>query len=190
MNTLFFRLLDQKDKAAALSEAVDAVREGRLLNSVVHAVDPVSFRQVPGSPFAYWVSERLRRSVCRTAALRGGGADGSEGFYRWTISLRALLVGSRLHSAVMGLGEWRAFAKGGMFSPFYADIHLVVDWEPRRSTFLGFFGRPGREIERPESLASSSALASRGRRRTNGFRCARCRWLHLGQKAPAALWMG
>src|SRR5262245_3864125 len=39
-----------------------------------------------------------------------------------------------------------------MFSPFYADLHLVVDWEPRRSTFLGFFGRPGREIERPESV--------------------------------------
>ena len=38
MNTLFFRLLDQKDKAAALSEAVDAVHEGHMRNAVVHAV--------------------------------------------------------------------------------------------------------------------------------------------------------
>ena len=48
MNTLFFRLLDQKDKAAPLSEAVEAVRRGHSLNAVVHAVDPSSFRQVPG----------------------------------------------------------------------------------------------------------------------------------------------
>lgn len=35
---------------------------------------------------------------------------------------------------------------------FYADVYLVVDWEPARSTFLGFFGRPGREISTPESV--------------------------------------
>ena len=73
MNTLFFRLLDQKDKAAALSEAVDAVREGHMRNAVVHAVDPVSFRQVPGSPFAYWVSERLRRLFTELPPFEGEG---------------------------------------------------------------------------------------------------------------------
>jgi len=25
--------------------------------------------------------------------------------------------------------RWFPFAKGGMFSPFYADVHLVVNWE-------------------------------------------------------------
>lgn len=44
-----------------LGDAVSAVREGREANTAVHAVDPASFRQVPGSPFAYWVSERVRR---------------------------------------------------------------------------------------------------------------------------------
>ena len=152
MNTLFFRLLDQKDKAAALSEAVDAVREDRLLSTVVHAVDPVSFRQVPGSPFAYWVSERLRRLFTKLPSFETEGRTAKRGpstsddfrYVRcwWEVDC------TQPH----GLGEWRAFAKGGTFSPFYADIHLVVDWEPRRSTFLGFFGRPGREIERPESV--------------------------------------
>ena len=36
----------------SLSLAMVAVREGRILKSVVHTVDPTSFRQVPGSPFA------------------------------------------------------------------------------------------------------------------------------------------
>ena len=153
MNTLFFRLLDSGDKATTLSEAVDAVCDGRLLKAVVHAVDPASFRQVPGSPFAYWVSDRLRRLFTKLPPFETEGrwarlgAHGSNDFRYvrcwWEVDC------TQPH----GLGEWRAFAKGGMFSPFYADIHLVVDWEPRRSTFLGFFGRPGREIERPESSA-------------------------------------
>jgi hypothetical protein len=50
VNTLFFRLLNHEDKAAALGDAISAVREGREANTVVHAVDPASFRQVPGSP--------------------------------------------------------------------------------------------------------------------------------------------
>jgi hypothetical protein len=61
VNTLFFRLLNHEDKAAALGDAISALREGRGANTVVRAVNPASFRQVPGSPFAYWVSERVRR---------------------------------------------------------------------------------------------------------------------------------
>lgn len=50
--SLFLRILPYEDKAAALAEAVSAVREGHTLNPAVHTVDPTSFRQVPGSPFA------------------------------------------------------------------------------------------------------------------------------------------
>jgi hypothetical protein len=152
VNTLFFRLLSHEDKATALSEALAAVLEGYTLDSVVHAVDPASFRQVPGSPFAYWVSERVRHLFAKLPTFDGEKRTAKRGpstcddfrYVRcwWEVDC------TQPH----GLGEWRPFAKGGMFSPFYADIHLVVDWEPQRSTFLGFFGRPGREIERPESV--------------------------------------
>ena len=47
---------------------------------------------------------------------------------------------------------WEPFAKGGDYCRFYADIDLVVRWDPARRTFARFFGRKGREIERPESL--------------------------------------
>lgn len=73
MNTLFFRLLQHEDKAAGLSEVLDAVRQGHARNSVVHAVDPVSFRQVPGAPFAYWVSERIRRLFTELPPFEGEG---------------------------------------------------------------------------------------------------------------------
>ncbi len=53
--SLFLRLLEADDKAAALREAVQAVR-GDQPDRRVFDIDPEGFRQVPGSPFAYWVS--------------------------------------------------------------------------------------------------------------------------------------
>lgn len=53
--TTFLRLLAADDKAAALRAAAVAARAGQPAPDVF-AVDPISFRQVPGAPFAYWVS--------------------------------------------------------------------------------------------------------------------------------------
>ena len=47
---------------------------------------------------------------------------------------------------------WEPFAKGGGYCRFYYDVNLVVHWDPRRRTFAGFYGRKGRETERPQSL--------------------------------------
>ena len=62
MQTLFFRLLARDDKEATLRSAIATANRGELAAHVFH-VDPSSFRQVPGSPFAYWVSERIRQIV-------------------------------------------------------------------------------------------------------------------------------
>jgi hypothetical protein len=74
--TIFFRLLHEKDKAAALAEAVagmpraegsaEKAGQGETASGVpatadCFRVDPASFTQVPGSLFAYWVSDRIRR---------------------------------------------------------------------------------------------------------------------------------
>jgi len=59
-DTLFIRLLQHEDKDAALAERIEALREGRV-DGDVYVVNPESFRQVPNTPFCYWVSERIRR---------------------------------------------------------------------------------------------------------------------------------
>ena len=124
MNTLFFRLLDSGDKAAALSEAVGTVREGRLLNAVVHAVDPASFRQVPGSPFAYWVSERLRRLFTELPPFEAHGRTAKVGLTS-NADFRFLRL---WWETKCGCSEIHNFAKGGEFSPFYSDIYLAIRW--------------------------------------------------------------
>lgn len=70
-HTLFFRLLSHEEKCAVLAEAVAAVREGKAVPGIVHFVDPTAFRQIPGAPFAYWVSERVRRLFTELPPFEG-----------------------------------------------------------------------------------------------------------------------
>jgi hypothetical protein len=66
--SLFLRLLEADDKAAALRETVQVVRSGQP-DARVFEVDPQRFRQVPGAPFAYWVSDAVRGSFTRLTAF-------------------------------------------------------------------------------------------------------------------------
>jgi len=143
--SIFLRLLAFEDKAAALAEAVEAVSDGRELKSVVHQVDPESFHQVPGSPYAYWVSERIRRLFTEFPPFESDGRTVKQGlataddfrFVRcWWEALPDKTVAGTIETIPEQFRQqtfegkrWVPFAKGGAYSPYYADIHLVLDWE-------------------------------------------------------------
>ena len=55
-----FRLLDAKDPAQPLADAMQALAQGAATQDT-YTVDPVSFRHVPNAPFAYWVSDTIRK---------------------------------------------------------------------------------------------------------------------------------
>jgi len=162
-DTLFIRLLQHEDKSAALAERIAALREGRS-HGDVYAVDPESFRQVPNTPFCYWVSERIRRLFKELPPFESEGRTVKVGlqtsddfrFVRawWEVPAERILDGCQW---AVGSGQkdgeekwteerirefqawcrrrtwegkrWVPFAKGGEYSPYYADIHLVVNWE-------------------------------------------------------------
>ena len=148
MATVFFRLLAHDDKPAALAQAVDRLRVGEA-SPDVHVVDPESFRQVPGSPFAYWVSEKVRRlfkifpkfeSDERKVRL---GDHPSDDFRYLRLAWEIASDASRR--------DWRPYIKGGAFSPYYYGVHLFVDWDENRQTYRDFYGRPGRANARPSN---------------------------------------
>jgi hypothetical protein len=122
--TLFIRLLDAENKAAAMAAAVATVREGRAYPRIFE-VNPESFAQVPGSPFAYWVSEKIREIFVKSPPLQAHNRIAASGGktlddFRW---IRAIWeINPELHQG------WVSFAKGGAFSPYYSDVHLVLDW--------------------------------------------------------------
>ncbi|MDF1597475.1 MAG: hypothetical protein P1T08_15460 [Acidimicrobiia bacterium] len=114
----FWRLLNERDKEAAMGhpESADLFR--------VHSSD---FLKIPGIPLAYWVSPTLRELFERPRL--GDGADVQHGasskddfrFLRlwWEVPARA--VGKE--------NRWVPFAKGGEYAPYFADLHLLIDWE-------------------------------------------------------------
>jgi hypothetical protein len=125
--TTFIRVIDAPvgDKARALLDAVQGVASGR--NGMnIFSLEPSSFATVPTSPFSYWVSSGIRavfqkmpRFEAEDRAVRQGLATADDfRFVRAGWEVRSHSVGSR----------WFGFAKGGAFSPFYADVFLVMNW--------------------------------------------------------------
>ena len=122
MKTVFLRVLEAGDKAAAL---LGAVRDPEWAKSRQRfEVDPRSFASVPRSPFAYWVSERLRRLFKelppfegeeRTAKCGAGTLD----------DFRFLRLD---WEPARSSGHWVPFAKGGAFGRFYSDLYLRLAW--------------------------------------------------------------
>jgi hypothetical protein len=120
MKTVFLEVLQADDKAAALAQCAggeDATAAGRRFEAEISA-----FAVVPGSPFAYWASDRLRQLFSNLAPLeaegriarRGVNSNDDERFLRmtWETFGRA----------------WLLHAKGGEWSPYYADPHVLVNW--------------------------------------------------------------
>jgi hypothetical protein len=150
MATVFLRLLAHDDKPAALARAIERLRDGQD-SPDVHVVDPESFRQVPGSPFAYWVSEKVRRLFRELPVFEGEGREARRGASTGDDSQR-VRASWEVAPATILAKRWVPFSKGGVYSPYYSDVHLLVGWDQCRNTFDGFYGRPGRMIERPEAL--------------------------------------
>lgn len=119
--TVFFRLMNAEDKQSALSNCVDSI-----INSSPYdfnyTVDPVEFFNVPGAPFAYWVSSAIRNSFKEYPALESDFRSAKQGLataedFRFV----------RLWWESTG-NIWVGFAKGGAFSPYYSDVHLSTKW--------------------------------------------------------------
>jgi hypothetical protein len=184
-NTLFIRLLQQENKGAALGERIEALREGRG-DGDVYTVEPESFRQVPNTPFCYWVSERIRRLFTELPPFESEGRTVKVGlqtgddfrFVRawWEVPPERILdswqyAGDGTQKAEDKWTEerirefqawcrrrtyegkrWVPFAKGGEYSPYYADIHLVVNWENEGAEIRNFVDpKTGKTNSRPQN---------------------------------------
>ena len=125
--TIFLKLLDERDKSTALLESCTNLREKSECLKAFQ-VSPESFLDIPGAPFAYWVSEAVRRSFLefepfghgQRVAEHGGSTKDDYRFLRvwWEPN----------HKVGDGTHHWTYYAKGGTHSPFYADIPMCVNW--------------------------------------------------------------
>ena len=141
---VFRRLLEAKDKASATyAPAADDAFIRR----------PDDFMRIPGAPAAYWLPLFLIELFERFPLVgSGSGVEARRGAYTGD-DFRYLRTWWEVPSsgAFGGTPRWVSFAKGGDYSPFYADIFLCVDWDYERGTFRDFHGRKGRPTPIPEN---------------------------------------
>jgi len=153
--------LSDENKSQSLKNAISNDNDDRL-----YAVNPNSFSMVPGSPFAYWVSDRIRQLFVdlppfesEERLVKTGLATADDfRFVRvwwevswwkildaknapnWSVDVEAFQEWCR-QSTFKGK-KWVPFTKGGEYSPYYADIHLLVNWEDGGKEIYEFNGIP------------------------------------------------
>ena len=139
------RALGDGDKANALIEALHKPGSSR-----TYVCNPMDFVSVPGSPFAYWISNRVRGLFQSLPRFNSGERDARHG-PATSDDFKLLRAWWEVTPQDVAREKlWVPYAKGGAAVRFYWDQPLVVAWEEKRFTFLGFFGRPGRWQVRSE----------------------------------------
>ncbi|HSH79242.1 MAG TPA: BREX-1 system adenine-specific DNA-methyltransferase PglX, partial [Herpetosiphonaceae bacterium] len=147
----WFRVLKDVDKERALTESIHSLSVGAF-SAKVGTLTAAHIRQIPGAPFAYWVSDKVRRLFVKMDRVESGAREVRIGPSTGDDTRYVRLCWEVPPKETGRQERWVWLNKGGTASPFYFDYHLVIDWDENRRTFRGFVGRPGRPIQRPNGL--------------------------------------
>lgn len=119
----FIRLLNDYDKASALEASCKAYRAGEF-NDRFFWIDPIIFNSIPGKTFAYWITPSIYSALQNFPSFEDLGFLAEHG-----ASTKDDFRFLRTNWEVLDTSlKWTPFAKGGSYAPFYADIHLCVNW--------------------------------------------------------------
>jgi len=126
MKTVFLRVLGAQDKGPELLNLIKGGSPGHSRDWF--SIDPATFRDIPGSPFAYWlgpsVMDVFRRPTWKTAITRAAkNGLGSLNDFRFVRGAMELPV-----SSVSADTGWCGFSKGGRRASFYQDVSLCIRW--------------------------------------------------------------
>lgn len=147
MKTVFIRAMEgtAQERAASIRAAVSDGGANRF------EVELSTLGKIPGTPFAYWIGDNVRRLFSEfepfengDRIVRQGGVTGDDfRFVRaaWETYPRDASGGFR----------WVPYAKGGSVAVWYSEYPVVVAWDDRRSTFWGYTGLKHRPSIKPSS---------------------------------------
>ena len=93
-----------------------------------YAADQSNFSKIPGSPVAYWVSDRIFNSFCRSKVDSIAFSDGqiltgdNDKYLRMLWEVEA--------TEIRKDGRWMLHAKGGEYRKWSGNLEWVVKWSP------------------------------------------------------------
>lgn len=130
-NTIFIRLTDGLSCNDKRELFITANRGNR---DLFYEINPQIFAKIPGSPYAYWVSQRIIDIFMSSAdisqnlfCIQGIITGNTEKYLRlWTeISERKLLINSEFFD---NCKYWISYTKGGPYHKWYGNNEYVINW--------------------------------------------------------------
>lgn len=120
------------------------------------------FKKIPGSPIAYWVSEKVRE-IFETSPSMGEVADARQGlatadnnrFLRFWQEVAIQKIGFGMESreqAQASYKKWFPCNKGGEFCKWYGNQEYVVNWENDGKEIREYVDEKGKQRSRPQNI--------------------------------------
>lgn len=126
-----------------------------------YIADSDNFAKIPGSPVAYWVSEKFIRCfendlLCKKYSVRQGLATGcNDLFVREWFEINNIKILFNLKDRSENLlfhKKWFPYNKGGEFRRWYGNNEFVVNWENDGYEIRNFKDEGGKLRSRPQNL--------------------------------------
>lgn len=128
-----------------------------------------NFSKIPGSPVAYWASEKMLSAfaagtpIGKIGVARNGMKTGDNGvflrlWWECAIDEEDFIANSDLEAKSSGK-KWFPYNKGGEFRKWYGNNDYVVNWEDGGSVVMGRAKADGRHVQDyPDSMKFKPAL--------------------------------
>lgn len=130
-------------------------------NERLSTVSSNEMRLIPGSPIAYWVSDKLRQAFASGIPLKKKGdtrqgmatSDNNRFLREWfEVDIERICFGAKTREDAKESGKkWFPYNKGGAYRRWYGNCEHVVNWENDGEEVLGYaaslYGSPTRTIK-------------------------------------------
>jgi hypothetical protein len=126
-DSIFIRLNESDEKASKLAGVATALIENRT-PSEVYLVPQEVFERIEGAPMPYWVGNSILSRIHNESPIYPDYADIRLGAVTSNNEQYLRLRWEVLPKDIDAKKKWATYAKGGDYSKFYGDIHLLIDW--------------------------------------------------------------
>ena len=149
---------DEYSSENKISENIESNEKGNLIKFQAKQKD---FEKIPGSPIAYWVSDKIREIFEKNQKLgevgeakQGLATADNNRFLRLWNEVNYNKIGynmSNSEEALESKKKWFPYNKGGEFRKWYGNQEYLVNWENDGYEIKNFYDEKGKLRSRPQN---------------------------------------
>ena len=150
---------DEYSSENKISENIESNKKGNLIKFQAKQKD---FEKIPGSPIAYWVSDKVREIFEKNQKLgeigeakQGLATADNNRFLRLWNEVNYNKIGynmSNSQEALESKKKWFPCNKGGSFRKWYGNQEIIVNWENDGYEIKNFYDEKGKLRSRPQNI--------------------------------------